>query len=36
MTAKTIIYFDKVYDEFKERLMEQAPEGYDLWFWHDI
>lgn len=36
MSNKKIIYFDKVYDEFKQVLYENKPEGFDLQFWAEM
>ncbi|MCF6094085.1 hypothetical protein L1765_08935 [Microaerobacter geothermalis] len=34
--TKKILYFDKVFEEFKKILHEQKPEGFDLWFWDEM
>lgn len=36
VTGKRILYFDKVFDDFKEILEEHKPDGYQLLFWSDM
>ncbi|MFD2924895.1 2-hydroxyacid dehydrogenase [Halobacillus naozhouensis] len=36
MQNKKIIYFDKVFDQFKQILHENKPEGFDLQFWTEM
>lgn len=36
MPQKTILYFDKVFEEFKQLLLEHKPPGFDLWYWDEM
>jgi phosphoglycerate dehydrogenase-like enzyme len=36
LTAKKIIYFDQVFGDFKNILLEHKPEGFDLLFWDEM
>jgi phosphoglycerate dehydrogenase-like enzyme len=36
MSIKQIIYFDKVFDEFKKLMQEHKPEGFELLFWEEM
>ncbi len=36
MPTKKVIYFDSVYDEFKDLFIEHTPEGFEVWFWHEM
>ncbi|QOY38252.1 2-hydroxyacid dehydrogenase [Anaerobacillus isosaccharinicus] len=36
MANKTILYFDKVFGDFKNILREQVPVGFDLLFWSEM
>jgi glyoxylate reductase len=36
MSGRTILYFDKVFDEFKRVLEEHKPEGFHLWYWEEM
>jgi glyoxylate reductase len=36
MSGRTILYFDRVFDEFKRVLEEHKPEGFELWYWEEM
>lgn len=36
MSKKKIIYFDQVFDEFKQLLEEHKPAGFELWYWEEM
>ncbi|NEU31813.1 3-phosphoglycerate dehydrogenase [bacterium LRH843] len=36
MSIKNILYFDRVYDDFKDLLIEHAPKEFNLWFWDEM
>lgn len=36
MSTKKVLYFENVYNEYKELLIEMTPEEYELWFWADM
>ncbi|WP_165842216.1 2-hydroxyacid dehydrogenase [Paenibacillus xerothermodurans] len=36
MSSKKVIYFDKVFEEFKQLLQEHTPPGFELWYWQEM
>lgn len=34
--SKSILYFDKVFDELKEMMLEYKPKNFDLYFWKEM